>query len=354
MSDTLVIRLDPTIDGATSPQLDSVVALHDIANKHACFELSFVEHEARLLGGTKQESETLVQSHAKKPSLTIVSQSLTLRKLAQVLSALLPMAGKIDICQNRFAQSFATHAFDVYCQNGNIATQNHTSQISEQYRVDIFAKGGASLSQPGLLVMDMDSTIIAMECIDEIAALAGVKDQVAAVTERAMQGEIPFTQSLHDRVACLAGIAIEDLLDIRNRLPFMPNFMATMAELKKADWRLAVASGGFTFFADYVKQTAQLDAAFSNQLEVKGGKLTGKVLGAVVDGAEKARVLQSLSKTYSIKQAQTVAIGDGANDLIMMQQAGTSIAYHAKPAVSAAATSAIRYCGFEGLLFSLS
>lgn len=289
-----------------------------------------------------------------KAQFTLVSQALNLRTLANVLACLFPTNIAIHVRANVHAEAFATFAVDVFCEQLSDVTNDEIANICAQYRIDIFKKLQSRLSEPGLLLMDMDSTVIAMECIDEIAGLAGVKDKVSEVTERAMRGEIPFTQSLHDRVACLAGIAESDLLSIREQLPFMPGFIATMHILQQANWRLAVASGGFTFFADYVKGIAQLDAAFSNQLEVKDGILTGKVIGDVVDGAEKARILMHLSTEYGIAQTQCVAIGDGANDLLMMEKAGSSLAYHAKASVAKAADNAIRFCGFEGVLFSLS
>jgi phosphoserine phosphatase len=289
-----------------------------------------------------------------KAQFTVVSQSLNLRTLANVLAYLFPTNVAIHVRANAHAKAFATFAVDVFCEQVCDVSNDEIANVCAQYRVDIFKKLQSRLSEPGLLVMDMDSTVIAMECIDEIADLAGVKGEVSEVTERAMRGEIPFTQSLHDRVACLAGVAESDLLSIREQLPFMPGFMETMHILKQANWHLAIASGGFTFFADYVKGVAQLDAAFSNQLEVKDGILTGKVIGDVVDGAEKARILTHLSKEHGVAQTQCVAIGDGANDLIMMEKAGSSIAYHAKASVAKAADNAIRFCGFEGVLFSLS
>jgi phosphoserine phosphatase len=199
----------------------------------------------------------------------------------------------------------------------------------------------------------MDSTVIAMECIDEIAAIAGVKDKVSAVTERAMMGEIAFAESLHERVACLAGIHQTDLYAIRDRLPFMPGFVKTTQILQGLHWKLAIASGGFTFFADYIKESLKLDYALSNRLEVIGDTLSGKVLGSVIDAQAKANALTKLQKECGLEQSQTVAIGDGANDLLMMEAAGNSVAFRAKPAVSKAADTSIIHCGFEALLYAM-
>jgi len=207
-----------------------------------------------------------------------------------------------------------------------------------------------SLSEPGLLVMDMDSTTIEIECIDEIAKLAGVGEEVAEVTERAMLGELDFAQSLHQRVATLADSPETILSDVAKNIPLMAGLKPLIQELKKHNWRIAIASGGFTYFADHLKETLNLDAAFANTLEIVEGKLTGKVLGGVVDAQVKADSLAILSKEYQIPHSQTVAMGDGANDLVMMAAANFGVAFHAKPIVLAQADSSINVQGLDCLL----
>ena len=211
-----------------------------------------------------------------------------------------------------------------------------------------------SLSEPGLLVMDMDSTTIEIECIDEIAILAGVGEEVAEVTERAMLGELDFAQSLHQRVATLAGSPVTILSDVAKNIPLMAGLKPLITELKKHNWKIAIASGGFTYFADHLKQTLDLDAAFANTLEIVDGKLTGKVLGDVVDAQVKADSLAILSKEYAIPANQTVAMGDGANDLVMMAAASFGVAFHAKPIVLAQADSSINVQGLDCLLHWLA
>lgn len=210
------------------------------------------------------------------------------------------------------------------------------------------------LAVPGLLVMDMDSTTIEIECIDEIAKLAGVGEEVAEVTERAMLGELDFAQSLHQRVATLADSPESILSDVAKNIPLMAGLKPLMVELKKHNWRIAIASGGFTYFADHLKETLNLDAAFANTLEIIDGKLTGKVLGSVVDAQVKADSLAILSKEYQISKAQTVAMGDGANDLVMMAAASFGVAFHAKPIVLAQADSSINAQGLDCLLHWLA
>lgn len=210
------------------------------------------------------------------------------------------------------------------------------------------------LSKPGLIVLDMDSTAIQIECIDEIAKLAGVGEEVAEVTERAMQGELDFEQSLRQRVAKLQGADESILAQVRQGLPFMPDLVALIATLKGFGWKTAIASGGFTYFSDYLKETLQLDHAQSNQLEIVAGKLTGKVLGEVVSAQTKADILIELAERYEVEMHNTVAVGDGANDLVMMTAAGLGIAYHAKPKVEQQAQTAVRYAGLGGILCILS
>jgi phosphoserine phosphatase len=215
-------------------------------------------------------------------------------------------------------------------------------------------KDAPKLAEPGLLVMDMDSTTIEIECIDEIAKLAGVGEQVAAVTELAMQGELDFAQSLHQRVATLANAPEKILADVAKNIPLMAGLENLMNELKQHNWRIAVASGGFTYFADHLKELLALDATFANVLEIVDGKLTGKVLGSVVDAQVKADSLTLLAEQYKIPASQTVAMGDGANDLIMMAAAGFGVAFHAKPIVLAQADSSINKQGLDCLLHWLA
>lgn len=210
------------------------------------------------------------------------------------------------------------------------------------------------LTEPGLVVFDMDSTAIEIECIDEIAKLAGVGEQVAEVTERAMQGELDFEQSLRQRVGTLAGADESILAEVKATLPFMPELREVVASLHARGWKVAIASGGFTYFSDHLKQELDLTAAFSNQLEIIAGKLTGKVLGDVVDAQAKANILQGLAEQYDIEPHNTVAVGDGANDLVMMKAAGLGIAYHAKPKVEQQAPAVIRYADLGGILCILS
>ncbi|MCG9697320.1 phosphoserine phosphatase SerB [Shewanella sp. Isolate11] len=197
------------------------------------------------------------------------------------------------------------------------------------------------LDVAGLLVMDMDSTAIQIECIDELAAMAGVGEAVAEVTERAMQGELDFEQSLRSRVAKLAGADAQIIDNLCEHLPLMPGLREMIAELQSHQWRLVLASGGFTPFVGHLKQLLSLDAAYANQLVIEAGKLTGEVIGTVVDAQFKADTVLNCAEQWHIPVGQRLAIGDGANDIPMVQAADFGIAFHAKPKLRSAADAAI-------------
>lgn len=207
-----------------------------------------------------------------------------------------------------------------------------------------------------LIAFDMDSTLINIECIDEIADAAGRKAEVSAITEAAMQGVITdFKDSLRQRVALLEGVPVTHLETVfSERLRFNPGAQTLIDAARTAGLKTLLVSGGFTFFADRVKAGLGMDFARSNQLEVSDGKLTGRLIdqcwGDICDGAEKRRTLLEMASLLGIDPSQTIAVGDGANDLPMMNAAGLSVAYHAKPAVRAQAQVAINEGGLDRLL----
>ncbi|WNN44961.1 MULTISPECIES: phosphoserine phosphatase [Winslowiella] len=210
------------------------------------------------------------------------------------------------------------------------------------------------LKTPGLLVMDMDSTAIQIECIDEIAKLAGCGEQVAEVTERAMRGELDFAASLRQRVATLKDADANILKQVRDELPLMPGLTTLVQKLQALGWQVAIASGGFTYYAEYLRDKLHLAAVAANELEICDGKLTGEVIGQIVDAQYKAKTLLELAKKFAIAEDQTVAIGDGANDLPMIAASALGIAYHAKPTVNEKTEVTIRHADLMGVFCILS
>ncbi|NOY62919.1 MAG: phosphoserine phosphatase SerB [Gammaproteobacteria bacterium] len=203
----------------------------------------------------------------------------------------------------------------------------------------------------GLLVTDMDSTLISIECIDEIADFLSIKPQVAEITEAAMRGEIDFETSLTRRVALLEGLEVGALERVYNeRLTLNPGAETMIAGLKQRGIKVALVSGGFTFFTERLKARLGLDYTLANTLEIIDGKLSGRVVGDIVGAKAKATLLKQLCNKLGLKTSQTIAMGDGANDLEMMAVAGLSIAYHAKPAVQLQADTALNHAGLEGVL----
>ena len=219
--------------------------------------------------------------------------------------------------------------------------------------VDIaYIQAGAELADCKILAMDMDSTLINIECIDEIAAFGGVKEQVSSITEAAMRGEIKdFSESLIRRVAFLKGLSI-DVLDAvyEQRLQLNPGAQTLIDSAKQAGIKILLVSGGFTFFTDKLRARLGLDAAHSNTLEQIDGCLTGRVLGRILDAQGKADTLAAFAKAHDVSPDQIIAIGDGANDLKMLALAGYSVAYRAKPVVRAQAKYALNVAGLDGVL----
>jgi phosphoserine phosphatase len=202
-----------------------------------------------------------------------------------------------------------------------------------------------------LLAMDMDSTLITIECIDELGDLAGKKAEIAAITAQAMRGELDFPGALRRRVAALAGLSEDSLMKVyQERLRLTPGAQVLIDACKKHAVKLLLVSGGFTYFTERLKEKLGLDYTISNVLEIERGKLTGKVLGDIVDADAKAAKFRAVAKELRAAKAQTVAIGDGANDLKMMAQAGLSIAYRAKPVVRAQADCALTHSGLDGVV----
>lgn len=205
-----------------------------------------------------------------------------------------------------------------------------------------------------LICFDMDSTLIQTEVIDELAMRAGVGDKVKDITERAMRGEIDFKESFTERVALLKGLDSSVMHDIAENLPITEGVDRLMYVLKRYGYKIAILSGGFTFFGEYLQKKYGIDYVYANELEIDDeGKLTGRYVGEIVDGRRKAELLKLIAQVEKVDIAQTIAVGDGANDLPMLSEAGLGIAFHAKPRVVANAKQAINTIGLDGVLYFL-
>jgi len=205
-----------------------------------------------------------------------------------------------------------------------------------------------------LICFDMDSTLIQTECIDELAARAGVGEEVAAITAQAMRGEIDFRESFKRRVALLKGLPVSVMKDIAENLPITEGTDRLMNVLKTCGYKIAILSGGFTYFGEYLQKRYGIDYMYANELEVDdSGLLTGRYVGEIVDGRRKADLLKLIAQTEKVNLAQTIAVGDGANDLPMLLEAGLGIAFHAKPRVQASARQSLSTVGLDGVLYFL-
>lgn len=205
-----------------------------------------------------------------------------------------------------------------------------------------------------LICFDMDSTLIQTECIDELAMRAGVGDKVKAITERAMRGEIDFKESFAQRVSLLKGLDISVMKDIADHLPITEGADRLMSVLKRCGYKIAILSGGFTYFGEQLRRRYGIDYVYANELEIdENGKLTGRYIGEIVDGKRKAELLKLIAQVEQVNLAQTIAVGDGANDLPMISEAGLGIAFHAKPRVKATAQQSINNIGLDGVLYFL-
>ena len=232
--------------------------------------------------------------------------------------------------------------------------KNALLELSSKYDIDVaYQEDSIFRRNRRLVVFDMDSTLIDAEVIDELAIEAGVGEQVAAITEAAMQGEIDFKQSFTQRMALLKGLDTSVLQSVAERLRLNEGAEHLISTLKKLGYKTAIVSGGFTFFGEYLQQRLGVDYVYANQLDIKDGLVTGQVSGDIIDGQRKAELLREIAEKEGLKLQQVIAVGDGANDLPMLGIAGLGIAFRAKPLVKASAEQSISNLGLDGILYLL-
>ena len=233
--------------------------------------------------------------------------------------------------------------------------QGALMRLSTEEGIDFsFQKDDMYRRMRRLICFDMDSTLIQTECIDELAERAGVGDKVKAITERAMRGEIDFKESFTERVALLKGLDASVMQDIAEHMPITEGVDRLMSVLKRCGYKIAILSGGFTYFGEFLRRKYGIDYVYANELEIdNNNKLTGRYVGEIVDGHRKAELLKLIAQVEKVNLAQTIAVGDGANDLPMISEAGLGIAFHAKPRVKANASQAISNIGIDGVLYFL-
>lgn len=227
-------------------------------------------------------------------------------------------------------------------------------QLSGELNFDIsFQEESMYRRMRRVICFDMDSTLIQTEVIDELAMRAGVGDKVKEITEQAMQGKIDFAESFKERVKLLKGLDVSVMQEIVETLPITEGLDRLISVLKKVGFKIAILSGGFTYFGNYLKEKYQLDYMYANELEIKDGKLTGNYIGDIVDAKRKAELLKLIAQVEKVDIRQTVAVGDGANDLLMLETAGLGIAFHAKPKVIENAKQSLSSVGIDGILYFL-
>lgn len=333
--------------------------------KDLLFKASSLGVSIRFYPITSEEYEEWVNLQGKnRYILTLLGRKLSARQIAAAtrilaeqglnIDAIKRLTGRIPLEESE-ARTRACIEFSVRgTPKDRIAMQEQLMKLAPELEMDFsFQLDNMYRRMRRLICFDMDSTLIETEVIDELAIRAGVGDQVKAITESAMRGEIDFVESFTRRVALLKGLDVSVMQEIAENLPITEGVDRLMYVLKKYGYKIAILSGGFTYFGQYLQQKYGIDYVYANELEIEDGRLTGRYIGDVVDGKRKAELLRLIAQVEKVDIAQTIAVGDGANDLPMLGIAGLGIAFHAKPKVVANAKQSINTIGLDGVLYFL-
>lgn len=315
---------------------------------------------------TDEEYENWVNHQGKnRYILTMIGRSLSAQQIEATtkiiaqqglnIDSILRLSGRMSIKEPQ-RNVRACIEFSLRGNPADRATmQKELMSMSQEMAVDFsFQHDDMYRRMRRLICFDMDSTLIQTECIDELAKRAGVGDKVSEITARAMRGEIDFKESFKERVALLKGLDASVMKDIAEHMPITEGTDRLMNVLKTCGYKIAILSGGFTYFGEYLQKKFGVDYVYANELEIdENGKLTGNYLGDIVDGHRKAELLKLIAQVEKVNLAQTIAVGDGVNDLPMISEAGLGIAFHAKPRVVANAQQSINTMGIDGILYFL-
>ena len=333
--------------------------------KELLFEASNLGVNIRFYPISTEEYENWVSLQGKnRYILTLLGRKLTARQIGAVtrilanqglnIDAIKRLTGRIPL-DEKAASTRACIEFSVRgTPNNRAQMQEDLMKLSRDLEMDFsFQLDDMYRRMRRLICFDMDSTLIKTEVIDELADRAGVGKEVREITERAMRGEIDFNDSFRERVALLKGLDESVMQDIAEHLPITEGVERLMYVLKRYGYKIAILSGGFTYFGNYLKNKFGIDYVYANELEIVDGKLTGRYVGEIVDGRRKAELLRLIAQVENVDIRQTIAVGDGANDLPMISLAGLGIAFHAKPKVVATAQQSINTIGLDGVLYFL-
>ena len=334
--------------------------------KELLFKATALNVNINFIPVTLEEYENWVSGQGKNRNiLTVLGRKLSAKQIGAVTKVIADQGLNIDSILRLSGRASIEHPMQKSraCIEFSVRGNPHDRQelqgallrMSKELDIDCsFQTDNMYRRMRRLICFDMDSTLIQTEVIDELAMRAGVGDQVKAITESAMRGEIDFKESFTRRVALLKGLDVSVMREIAENLPFTEGADRMMYVLKKYGYKIAILSGGFTYFGEYIQKRYGIDYVYANELEIdENGKLTGKYVGEVVDGRRKAELLRLIAQVEKVDLQQTIAVGDGANDLPMLAEAGLGIAFHAKPRVVANAKQSISTIGLDGVLYFL-